>query len=247
MSYCSKWEPTKALLVVSTLPAILKSTRTVNWNEQVTQGASITLAKWAYCPTLNRFICMNLSELMLASLLKLLPDNDVQARQRSHACFFAWARPFIPDKVHSPVSRQIFSGCSSRLTLCRGASQLTSQPSTSGSQKKNRRHTPSNEHVSGANVSVGSRTEATPAGTDCADNDGIIKVSRPHRYRWCLPVPEKYAGAVFVWRYHSLAYWSPTTVCCSHVLRQHVCGRKGTFSTRSVAKGCKKTEKGAIF
>lgn len=85
----------------------------------------------------NRFICMNLSELMLASLLKLLPNNDVQARVQSHVCFFEWARLSVPDKVHSSVSRKIFSGCSSWLTLCRGATQLTSQPdSTSGSQKK---------------------------------------------------------------------------------------------------------------
>lgn len=46
------------------------------------------LSKCDYCPTPNRFIYMNLSELILASLLKLLPNNDVEASVRSHAFFF---------------------------------------------------------------------------------------------------------------------------------------------------------------
>lgn len=191
MSYCSKWGPTNGSLFVSTFPVVLKSTRTVNSKEQVTQGASIKLAKWAYCPTPNRFICINLSELMLASLLKLLPNNDVQARLRSHACFFERVRLVNPDKVHSSVTRKIFSGCSSCLTLCRGATQLTSQPSTSGSQKKNRRHTLSNEHVSMVNVSAGNCAEDTPASTVSANYCEIIKISRTHTSLECHLIRQK--------------------------------------------------------
>lgn len=131
---------------------------------------------------------MNLNELMVASLLKLLPNNDVQARLRSHACFFARVRLFVPDNVHSSLSRKIFSGCSSCLTLCRSATQLTSQPPTSGSQKKNRRHTPSNEHVSVVNLSAGNCAEDTPASTNSANYCEVIKISGPHGSRRYHPI-----------------------------------------------------------
>lgn len=151
----------------------------------------------------NRFICMNLSELTLASVLKLLPNNDVQARVRSHACFFAWARLFVPDKVHSSVSRKnIFRLLTHPLSWCNSAHITTLDQRQS---EKNRRHTRSNEHVSVANVNAGSRAEHTLTGTNSANCYEIRKISRPHRSRRYLPVREKYAGPVFVWRYHSLA------------------------------------------
>lgn len=66
--------------------------------------------KIPYSSTTNRFICINLTKLTLASWLKLLPSNDVQARVRSHACFFSErSRLFVPDKVHSLLSRNYFA------------------------------------------------------------------------------------------------------------------------------------------
>lgn len=186
---------------------------------------------------------------MLASLLKLLPNNDVQAHVQSHACFFACARLFVPDKVHSSLSRNYFPVVALVLP---SVVEFTSQSSTSGSHKKNRRHTASNEHVSVANVSARNRSEDTPAGTNRAKYQ-ITKISRPHRSRRYLPIREKYVGPVFVWRYHSLACLSPTTVCCSHVLRQHVVTHRGAFSRHSVTDGCKiakekgQYSKGGIF
>lgn len=93
------------LTVVSTSPTILKTTRAVNRNAQVPQGASIT--ERAYCSNTKPInLHEYLSELMLASLLKLF----FQARVRSHASFFTWARLFLPHKVHSSRSITICSG-----------------------------------------------------------------------------------------------------------------------------------------
>lgn len=175
MSYCSEWEPTKSSLVVSTLPGVLKSTGTDDWNKQVTQGASITCAKWAYCPTPNRFICLNMRERMLARLLELLANNDVQARVQSHACFFECDCVFVPDKVHSSLSSNYFPAVALALP---SAVEFTSQSSKSGSHKKNRRHTTSNEHVSVANVSAENRSLDKPAGQNRA-NYYTVKISRP--------------------------------------------------------------------
>lgn len=66
------------------------------------------LSKCDYCPTPNRFIYMNLSELILASLLKLLSNNDVEASGRSHAFFSQRVCLFVPSKVHSPLPRNNF-------------------------------------------------------------------------------------------------------------------------------------------
>lgn len=185
MSYCSKWAPTESSLVVSTLPGVSKSTRTDDWNKQVTQGASITCAKWAHCPTPNRFICLNLRERALASLLELLANNDVQARVQSHACFSECDRVFVPDKVHSPLSGNYFPATALALP---SAAEFTSQSSKSGSHKKNRRHTTSNEHVSAANVSAENRSVDKPAGPNRVNCD-TRKISRPQRSRRCPPYP----------------------------------------------------------
>lgn len=114
--------------------------------------------KRSYSSTTNRFICINLTKLMLASWLKLLPSNDVQARVRSHACcFFARSRLFVPDKVHSLLSRNYIPAAVPLLvspSVC--VLQLGSHhnPWNGSIRKKNRRHTASNWHVSVAKLSL---------------------------------------------------------------------------------------------
>lgn len=66
------------------------------------------LSKYDYCPTPTRFIYMDMSKLILTSLLKLLSNNDVGASVRSHAFFFECVWLFVPSKVHSPLSRNYF-------------------------------------------------------------------------------------------------------------------------------------------
>lgn len=143
----------KGSLVVSTLPVVFKRTRTVSGNEQVTQGASITLAKWALSPTPNRFICMNLSELMLAKLAKV-----VAQQWHSGLCTVACLLLYTPPR-QSPFfcvkKTNIFRLCSSGLTLCRAATRRLASQATNSGEEKNRRHTPSKEHVSVANVTAG--------------------------------------------------------------------------------------------
>lgn len=101
--YCSKIEIGKRLTGRHYTAKFCSTRREI----KVSQGASITF-KCDYCPTPYRFICMNLSELILASLLKLLSNNDVEASVRSHAFFFERVCLFVPSKVHSPLSRNDF-------------------------------------------------------------------------------------------------------------------------------------------
>lgn len=121
-------------------------------------------------------IPIHLSELILASLLKLLSNNDVEASVRSHAFFFERVCLFVPSKVHSPLSRNDFPAVTLVLPIFKLLLHITAldqrQP------QKNRRHTNCTERVSLVNISSRYRSTDKPARVDRCEYR-MLKVSRP--------------------------------------------------------------------
>lgn len=147
------------------------------------------LSKCDYCPTPNRFIYMNLSELILASLLKLLSNNDVEASVRSHAFFFERVRLFLASKVHSPLSRKDFPAVTLVLPTMELLLHITAldqrQP------QKSRRHTNCTERVSLVIISSRNRSTDKPVSVNRCE----YRISRPYPDRVVLKA-SPYRGQV---------------------------------------------------
>lgn len=90
------------------ISSTIYETRTVNLKWTGHSGCLHYASKVSLQPETKPVHLHELRELTLASLLKLLPNNDTQACVRSHAPFFAWICLFPSVKVHSSVSRKYF-------------------------------------------------------------------------------------------------------------------------------------------
>lgn len=120
---------------------------------------------------------------MLASWLKLLPNNDVEASVPSHAFFFERVCLFVPSKVHSPRSKKCFSFPSRprRLSYPLSCCYFTSQRLDPAAATKNRRHTNCIQRVPLLNMSPRSRSTDEPVSVSGSWRQ-LLNVSRPCRF-----------------------------------------------------------------